>query len=72
MADKTIRYRAGRSSKASTARSPAASNRLIRDMTRFLQRLCDHSDRVHSGGHRSQETERNYQTAKALIARATR
>ena len=71
MADKTIRYRAGRSSKASTARSPAASNRLIRDMTRFLQRLCDHSDRVHTW-YRSQETERNYQTAKALIARATR
>ena len=72
MADKTIRYRAGRLSQAPAERSTAASTRLIRDMTRFLQMLCDHSDRVHSGGHRSQETERNYQTAKALIARATR
>ena len=71
MADKTIRYRAGRLSQAPAERSPAASNRLIRDMTRFLQRLCDHSDRVHSG-YRMSETEKNYQTAKALIARATR
>ena len=61
--------RAGRTRVSPRPRATAPTAKLIRDVALFLRHLCERSDKAWNG-HRTKETERDYQRAKALIARA--